>query len=317
MKESYGEKIPLMTLNVIDEGAQDILLISLEEFFDRCRDKIESPHRITYYQLAVISEGEGIVWADSERCEIKPMTMIAAPKGKVMCGETGRGIKGYMLLFTEDFINRNREDIERIKSLGLFNALSKSPLVPIKENEYVEIISYLKKIEREIELREDPISREIIFTLLKTVVLNAERIYLKHNFAEAVSTNGSGYILQFQKELEEAFNNSRTVNYYANQLGITPRKLNQATVASCGVSAKQMIEDRVLLETKRLLTHTQMTIKEIGHSMGFNDPTNFNKFFKRYVKQTPLEFRELNRKYYKSTKRAGINHFQSAAAADN
>lgn len=53
-----------------------------------------------------------------------------------------------------------------------------------------------------------------------------------------------------------------------------------------------MIDDRVMLEAKRLLAHTQDTIKEIGYTLGYDEPTNFIKYFKKHNGQTPVEFRE-------------------------
>lgn len=317
MKESFGGNIARLGINDINKCEGDMLLLSLEEYCSECGKKVNSPHRISYYQIVLVSDGTGSVWIDSGRHEITHKSLIAAAKGKVVCYDFETVPKGYILLFSDEFINRNPGDIEWINNLGIFNINSSRPVINLSEQEYVELFVYLKKIKSEMEIKEDRITSEIVFSLLKTFVLLTERANCKNNSEEVSAVNGCRYVHEFQKQLEATFYNSRTVNYYAGQLGITPRKLNQATISSCGISAKQMIEDRVLLETKRLLTHTQLTIKEIGHSMGFNDPTNFNKFFKRYVKQTPMEFREFNRKYYKSIKTADIDHFQSITSADN
>jgi AraC family transcriptional regulator, transcriptional activator of pobA len=59
-----------------------------------------------------------------------------------------------------------------------------------------------------------------------------------------------------------------------------------------GKSPKVIISERVLLEIKRLLVHTNQSIKEIGFDLGFNEPTNFIKYFRQQTGQTPSEFRD-------------------------
>jgi len=73
---------------------------------------------------------------------------------------------------------------------------------------------------------------------------------------------------------------SREVTWYARQLGFSPRTLSRATHQAVGRSAKQFIDDRVVLEVKRLLAHTEITVAECARRTGFDDPANFSKFFR-------------------------------------
>jgi len=59
-----------------------------------------------------------------------------------------------------------------------------------------------------------------------------------------------------------------------------------------GKLPKEIINDRVLLEAKRLLVHTNLSIKVIGQDLGFDDPAYFVRYFKKNTEMTPLEFRE-------------------------
>ena len=58
-----------------------------------------------------------------------------------------------------------------------------------------------------------------------------------------------------------------------------------------GKSPKEMIDDRVVLEAKRLLLYSDSSVKEISHELGFDEPTNFIKYFRKHVAQTPNTFR--------------------------
>ena len=317
MNNTILENIPSIEINDFEKNSSDVIILSLEKFLEKNQDKALKPHRITFYQMAVITEGEGSIWIDSAKYQYSPKSAFTASKGRVMAFEFKEMPKGFVLLFAEEFINRNPGDLEWINSLNSFDLSVELPVIRLSDTEFVELLVFMKKIRLELESGRDFITDEIVFNLLKTFILIAERMNSKKTGAVIKGSVDKSYVFEFKKKLETMYSNSRTVNYYAGQLGITPRKLNQLTYNFCGISAKQLIEDRVLLETKRLLTHTQMTIKEIGHSLGFNDPTNFNKFFKRYIKQTPLEYRELNRKTNKSRKTAEIDHFQMINSSDN
>ena len=70
--------------------------------------------------------------------------------------------------------------------------------------------------------------------------------------------------------------------------------VNSLTKKFLGIPIKLALELRAILEIKRLLIYSNSSLKEIGANMGFKEPTNFNKFFKKIAKQTPNEFRYSN-----------------------
>lgn len=296
---------------------KDLIVLSMEDYCNKYGQIIMNPHRISFYQVFIIAEGEGRIWKDSNEYKFFQKSLFALSKGQVATFEFEEVPKGYVILFSEEFINRNPGDLDWLNNLNLFDLAMELPVSSLTGLEYFELLVFIRKLKLELESHNDYVTGEIIFSLFKTFILVVERLNTRRINFLVKEPGDKTYVYEFKKKLEGMYNNSRTVNYYADQLGITPRKLNQVTFNSCGVSAKQLIEDRVLLETKRLLVHTQLTIKEIGHSLGFNDPTNFNKFFKRYIKLTPLEFRDLNRKTGRNNRSAVNDHFQTISLVDN
>jgi AraC-like DNA-binding protein len=96
----------------------------------------------------------------------------------------------------------------------------------------------------------------------------------------------------FQKELEATYAKRLSVLDYARRLGFSESTLSRASVATVGRTAKAEVDGRVVLEAKRLLVHSQYTAVQIAHQLGFTEPTNFLKFFKRGAGCTPMEFRQ-------------------------
>ena len=98
--------------------------------------------------------------------------------------------------------------------------------------------------------------------------------------------------LQFKKLLDEGFFQQRQVKEYAHKLGCSEKTLNRSVKEHLGISAKQAITDHLIVQAKRLLVHTQMSINAIAIELGFNEPPNFVKFFKRETEQSPKAFRD-------------------------
>jgi AraC-like DNA-binding protein len=99
-------------------------------------------------------------------------------------------------------------------------------------------------------------------------------------------------VILFRDLLEAHYKDQKQVSYYAAQLLITEKRLNQATTKVLDKTPKEIIDDRIMLEAKRLLAHTSENIKEVGYALGFEEPTNFIKYFKKHASTTPTEFRE-------------------------
>ncbi|WUW19198.1 helix-turn-helix domain-containing protein [Streptomyces sp. NBC_01465] len=96
---------------------------------------------------------------------------------------------------------------------------------------------------------------------------------------------------RFHDAVERDHAVTRRVEDYAAALGYSPRTLSRATLAVTGASAKKFIDERVLLEAKRLLQHSTLPAKDIAGKAGFEDASDFTKFFRRRTGTTPAAFR--------------------------
>jgi AraC family transcriptional activator of pobA len=97
----------------------------------------------------------------------------------------------------------------------------------------------------------------------------------------------------FRHLIEQYYREKRLPKEYADMLFVTPNYLNALCQELLGKTAGELIRDRVLLEAKRLLTEAVgMTVSEVSHDLNFLDNSYFNRFFKKYAKMTPDEFRK-------------------------
>ncbi|MDX3452679.1 AraC family transcriptional regulator [Streptomyces sp. ME02-8801-2C] len=97
--------------------------------------------------------------------------------------------------------------------------------------------------------------------------------------------------LRFRDAVERHFTATRRVEDYAQLLGYSGRTLARATLANAGLSAKEFIDRRVVLEAKRLLAHGDETAAQISDHLGFVTASQFSKYFMQRTDQTPIDFR--------------------------
>jgi AraC-like DNA-binding protein len=129
---------------------------------------------------------------------------------------------------------------------------------------------------------------EVVRHLLAVLVLRLAHVWGAQGGDEA---GGREAFRRFQQAVERDFTRTHRVGDYAKELGYSVRTLTRATCAAAGCGAKRFIDDRVLLEAKRLLVHTDLAATAIGDRLGFPDATVFTKFFRRRASETPAAFR--------------------------
>lgn len=97
---------------------------------------------------------------------------------------------------------------------------------------------------------------------------------------------------EFQRLLREHFKEWKRPSVYAEALSITTSHLNDVVREATGASVSQHLQEAVILEAKRLLSHTDKTVKEITYEIGLEDHGYFSRLFKKVTSQTPLQFRQ-------------------------
>jgi AraC family transcriptional activator of pobA len=102
---------------------------------------------------------------------------------------------------------------------------------------------------------------------------------------------GAQHFPTFCELIEQHYAEHRPVPFYARRLGITAAHLNALCRQAVGKSALELVHQRVILEAKRNLVYTSMTISVVSNTAGFADPAYFTRFFKRQVGMSPREFR--------------------------
>lgn len=91
--------------------------------------------------------------------------------------------------------------------------------------------------------------------------------------------------------IEEQYSTQRNNEFYADQVSLSVKRMNEIVFQAIGKTVKQQVQERLLLEAKRLVGYSEETIQRIAHALNFSDVTYFNRFFKKLTGQTPKDFR--------------------------
>ncbi len=256
------------------------------------KDHLVTPHRTNFYHVFLFDNCQPTHYVDFTPIKIEPYTLLFIDKDRVHQFDKLLNYQGQVLIFTEDFFCTTDNDTRFLRSSILFNDFADKPTIKLNKIDFEKYTNICDSITEELSLPADNTKYILLKNLLHNFLLLADREKRKQGFKELKKGADLDYTLLFRDLLESNYLILKSVNDYAKLICISEKRLGQATAKVLGKSPKEVINDRILLETKRLLVHTNLSIKEIGQELGFEDPAYFVRFFKKNTDTTPVEFRE-------------------------
>ncbi|WP_297086688.1 helix-turn-helix transcriptional regulator [uncultured Draconibacterium sp.] len=265
-------------------------LLDLGERFEEKSALMTVPHRAQFYHIIWIEKGKGTHYVDFDPIELEDNMVIFIPYNSVNQFDKNGTYKGRAIIFTDDFFSKNEQDNRFLRSSILFSDLYPTGIVRVNP-QFSDLQVFLNAIETEFLKEYDRAQFQILHNMLHIFLLQAERELRKQGHKELKPSINLDYVILFKDLLEQNYRKEKSVNKYAADLSISDKQLHKATKALFDKTPKQVIDERVLLEAKRLVVHTALSIKEIAYELGYDEPTNFIKYFRKHTGVTPSEFR--------------------------
>ncbi len=268
-------------------------LVELKELYKRSIPDHNpfSFHIVEFYIVMIITGGNGSHTIDFTKHKCKKGSLLTIRKDQIHKFDSKQNLKGYLLLFTENFLISYLEKLEALKSLRLFNDVLANPKVNLKNNDWLEISGLIERIKNEYFNLNDDYSQGIIRSELQILLSKLYRIKSRDVDIKQSPKYLEDFI-RFQDLVEQHVHNTNKVKDYAAKLGLSTKTLNNITGNIINKSAKAFIDDICMKQIKRQLINTAHSIKEIAYYTGFEETTNFYKYFKRHTELTPEQFRE-------------------------
>lgn len=286
------KKLPEINFINQDNPRSYFDIVKIEDLLQReLNHDIGRDHHVRFYIILFVYEGQGYHTIDFTDYNYKKGTVLLIRKDQIHKFFRSPNVKGYLLVFTEEFIVSHLNEMEAAKSMQLFNDSLSFPKIEFSSLEHFNDFTVLvKHLELEYNIK-DSFSIGITRSVLHIVITKLFRI--KSEDGHLVEKNKYlSQFLVFQKLVERDCLETKKVQYYASQLSVSSKTLNNIVNSVVNVSAKAFIDERTILQIKRLLISTDHTIKEISYTAGFSDPTNFFKYFKKFTGSSPEVFRQ-------------------------
>ena len=278
---SYFRNIENVDL-IIDNKHVNFAIKTFQEIEAKRRetDKIEEPHRHNFYTIIWTIKASGKHTIDSNTIDIQnDMLFFIHPEQVHQVESEDKSPEVLAILFTEEFLIKNGITSQFMNALSLFSVEGKINFIQLDENaEIKKLIHALQEVYQSNEhFKEAKLSAYLKLFLLESFSLKSNKPI------ESIGEVQPEIVSRFKNLVEQRYQEWHKVSEYADKLTISANYLNEIIKKNTGRTAKEHIQNRLASEAKRLSFFTQLSAKEIGFKLGFNDPSHFAKFSKKFV----------------------------------
>ena len=274
--------------NAAGSGLDIVALADIQKRSNQLSHSPESPHRLAFNIIILIDHGVGQHLIDFESASYKQNSALFLHKGQVQAFDFSDQPGGTAILYTESFLDSLQANVRipfqlnsnLIKGFNPHLVLS-SELKRSTDRIVAELLQENHRADS------DP---SIIMSLFGALLMMLARE--RENPIQNLRSIEAQKYSTFLKTVEQHFSRTRDAGFYAETLNTTYKTLNLLCRKATGKTAKYHIDQRVILEAKRRLAIERHEIATLAFQLGFDEPTNFTKFFKRHTAMTPKQYSE-------------------------
>ncbi len=270
---------------------QELEVFRIESLRQKHYTHLIRPHRTNFYHFFILTGGSPVHVVDFLSVPLGENCLFFFNKDCVQRFDPSSEYYGYLLVFTDEFFGISRKSQNFLNTTQLFRSATFHSVVPLAD-EIEEFSDGALSIERELQAEFYPMQHQYLQNTLFNLLIRAERLLERSKPPGEAAHGNLQLALRFKSLLEERLGSQLPVKSFAECLGVTARQLGAATQAAFGRTPKEIANDRALLEAKRLLAHSELSVKEIGFRLGFEDIAYFSRFFSRGAGLPPVRFRE-------------------------
>lgn len=270
-------------------GQEDSFYFDLVRLQDRQDIPRAFAHRHNYYHLLWMTRAEGTHMLDFEHFDVRDHSVFFVSPGQLHAWASTVRPQGYVINISEAFFVQMFPRADDIAQFPFFHLACDTPVMYLTPQAHDELLPLLQEIER--ETRDRRAGRfDIVRSYLLVLLTRLRRLY---PVKDAVRQSSPAYALakRFTLLIDGQYLTFTSIGDYARALHVSERQLNDAVRRTIGRTASQLVQDRRLLEAKRLLCNSDLPIADVAFQLKFDDPAYFARFFKRHTQCAPGEFR--------------------------
>ncbi len=251
---------------------------------------ILTPHKHDFFLTVLFTKGSGIHEIDFTNYKVETGSVFMLRPGQTHNWKLSKETDGFVFFHTKDFYD-SRSVTEKLQDLPFFNSIHNPPLLLLKDKTRKKIETLFSEIKTEYE-ENNLLKFQKLHSLVTLTYIELARCYQPKKQIKSET-----YLLklrQLEDLIEKNYKSIKAPHQYAKMMAITEKHLNRISNTCLNKTTTELISDRVILEAKRLLTHSKLPINIISSELGFEDNSYFARLFKKKTGLTALEFIHTN-----------------------
>ena len=242
------------------------------------------------YRIIWVLEDNTVFNIDAQDINLnKDQMLFLTPHNKIKFDTASK--KLISVSFNKEFYCINTHDKEVSCNGFLFYGSSEVPVISLNEKERNSMYSLFSMLIEEFEYK-DAIQGEMLRVLLKRLLIKSSRLSKELLTNPEIKDPQLDVIRKYNVLVEQNFKEKHKVKEYAQLLFKSPKTLSNLFAQYNDKTPLQVINERLILEAKRLLNYSEMGVQEIAYHLGYKDSAHFSKFFKKQTGQSPAFFRK-------------------------
>ncbi|WP_433863054.1 helix-turn-helix domain-containing protein [Sphingobacterium thalpophilum] len=265
--------------------------IGLISLYEGNVDSINSGDYKQYIKVLLLSKGAELQVDLAEYCVKQPSLFFVSPNQHLHIKKLGKE-EGHFIFYNRDFYCIQIHDEEVACNGLLFSNIYNMPIVEL-DNSEIPFFDYIfRQMTDEFGLNDTSLE-EMLRTYLKQLFIKSVRLWKIQNLGKELTEQNSDleFFRKFTLLVDEHYKEKHHVADYAELLFMAPKTISHKFKRLNLPQPNDVIKNRILLEAKRLLVHTNLTAKEVAYELGYEDPAYFSRLFMQKSGETPSAFR--------------------------
>lgn len=260
---------------------------SLEPSARRCMP----PYRQQFYHIGLLSYvGNSSLQINTDWQKMEEFPLWFVVPGQVSSWVRDEKMAGYNIMFKKEFM---MHVVFNIVEDFPFLKMSENKVLMLSKDEHKSLIFDAQRMNSVFQ-NPHPYQEKMLQGMLVSFLYFCKAVYERYKSTENHLTSAQMITQKFEILVDKMYIDTKSVSDYADELNITPNYLTTTVKGVTGKSAKDVIQDRLLVESKSLLKYSGLDIAEIAYRLNFQEPTHFTRFFKKLSGTTPNKFRQMD-----------------------
>ncbi len=283
--------LPILNINAF-QFPENIANFYANDFVSHLEDHhkaITRPHKHDFYLVVLFTKGSGTHEIDFNSYPIHAGSLFMLRPGQTHNWTLSEDIEGYFFFHNKEYYNLVFAS-KQIDQLPFYYSNQNSPFLTLTNEDLPSIEALFSDILFEYQ-NQEKLKNLRLHSLVDLLYVDISRIYLSTSDSETVVTGSySQKLHKLESLIEQNYINEKHPSKYAEWMFMSSKHLNRIVKTLLGKTTSILIAERVVLEAKRMLIHSEKSIDQIAESLGYDDPSYFSRFFKKKCGETPKQF---------------------------